>query len=146
MDKLFMVILGILIALFGKARIDAYTSKKQAEKATSENLKTKTEAEAVKSSLSVESKLKDVLKEQFSVFNTPFSEAVPSESSKESVSEVSEEKEYDDTILRVHADGQVEEVKVPNTPVIEVSQVKLSENAKEEAMKQLERARRLRNL
>lgn len=59
MEKLFLIVLGILALLFGKAKYDLAKAKKEKTQAISVNLKTTTEHESEKATTVLASKLKE---------------------------------------------------------------------------------------
>ena len=59
MEKLFLIVLGILALLFGKAKFDLAKAKKEKTQAISVSLKTTTEHESEKATTVLASKLKE---------------------------------------------------------------------------------------
>ena len=59
MEKLFLIVLGILALLFGKAKFDLAKAKKEKTKAISVSLKTTTEHESEKATTILASKLRE---------------------------------------------------------------------------------------
>ena len=140
MEKLFLIVLGILALLFGKAKFDLAKAKKEKTKAISVSLKTTTEHESEKATTVLASKLKESTQSiQQQKTSAPLEGA---------------ECSIDETIKTTDESVSVEEQtsKAPPIPTftnINVSiksEEKIEPQHQEQVLSQLERIRKMRGL
>lgn len=140
MEKLFLIVLGILALLFGKAKYDLAKAKKEKTQAISVSLKTTTEHESEKATTVLASKLKESTQSiQQQKTSAPLEGA---------------ECSIDETIKTTDESVSVEEQtsKAPPIPTftnINVSiksEEKIEPQHQEQVLSQLERIRKMRGL
>ena len=140
MEKLFLIVLGILALLFGKAKYDLAKAKKEKTQAISVSLKTTTEHESEKATTILASKLKESTQSiQQQKTSAPLEGA---------------ECSIDETIKTTDESVSVEEQtsKAPPIPTftnINVSiksEEKIEPQPQEQVLSQLERIRKMRGL
>ena len=140
MEKLFLIVLGILALLFGKAKYDLAKAKKEKTQAISVSLKTTTEHESEKATTILASKLKESTQSiQQQKTSAPLEGA---------------ECSIDETIKTTDESVSVEEQtsKAPPIPTftnINVSiqsEKKIEPQHQEQVLSQLERIRKMRGL
>ncbi|MDD7256201.1 hypothetical protein [Bullifex porci] len=140
MEKLFLIVLGILALLFGKAKYDLAKAKKEKTQAISVSLKTTTEHESEKATTVLASKLKESTQSiQQQKTSAPLEGA---------------ECSIDETIKTTDESVSVEEQtsKAPPIPTftnINVSiksEEKIEPQHQEQILSQLERIRKMRGL
>lgn len=140
MEKLFLIVLGILALLFGKAKYDLAKAKKEKTQAISVSLKTTTEHESEKATTILASKLKESTQSiQQQKTSAPLEGA---------------ECSIDETIKTTDESVSVEEQtsKAPPIPTftnINVSiksEEKIEPQHQEQVLSQLERIRKMRGL
>ena len=140
MEKLFLIVLGILALLFGKAKYDLAKAKKEKTQAISVSLKTTTEHESGKATTVLASKLKESTQSiQQQKTSAPLEGA---------------ECSIDETIKTTDESVSVEEQtsKAPPIPTftnINVSiksEEKIEPQHQEQVLSQLERIRKMRGL
>lgn len=140
MEKLFLIVLGILALLFGKAKYDLAKAKKEKTQAISVSLKTTTEHESEKATTILASKLKEST-QSIQQLKT----SAPLEGAECSI---------DETIKTTDESVSVEEQtsKAPPIPTftnINVSiksEEKIEPQHQEQVLSQLERIRKMRGL
>lgn len=140
MEKLFLIVLGILALLFGKAKYDLAKAKKEKTQAISVNLKTTTEHESEKATTVLASKLKESTQSiQQQKTSAPLEGA---------------ECSIDETIKTTDENVSVEEQtsKAPPIPTLKSinvsiqSEEKIEPQHQEQVLSQLERIRKMRGL
>lgn len=139
MEKLFLIVLGILAILFGKAKYDVAKAKKEKTEAISENLKTTTEHESEKATINFTSKLKESTQSiQQQTTSTPLEDA---------------ECSIDETIKADESVSVEEQTStappIPTFKSINVSiksEEKIEPQIQEQVLSQLERIRKMRGL
>ena len=140
MEKLFLIVLGILALLFGKAKYDLAKAKKEKTQAISVSLKTTTEHESEKATTILASKLKESTQSiQQQKTSAPLEGA---------------ECSIDETIKTTDENVSVEEQtsKAPPIPTFKSinvsikSEEKIEPQIQEQVLSQLERIRKMRGL
>lgn len=140
MEKLFLIVLGILALLFGKAKYDLAKAKKEKTQAISVSLKTTTEHESEKATTILASKLKESTQSiQQQKTSAPLEGA---------------ECSIDETIKTTDENVSVEEQtsKAPPIPTLKSinvsiqSEEKIEPQHQEQVLSQLERIRKMRGL
>lgn len=139
MEKLFLIVLGILALLFGKAKYDLAKAKKEKTQAISVSLKTTTEHESEKATTVLASKLKESTQ---SIQQQKTS--APLEGAECSIDETIK------TDKSVSVEGQTSKAPpIPTFTNINVSiqsEEKIEPQHQEQVLSQLERIRKMRGL
>lgn len=136
MEKLFLIVLGILAILFGKAKYDVAKAKKEKTKAISVSLKTTTEHESEKATINFTSKLKESTQSiQQQTTSTPLEDAecsIDETINKEKSDSIERQPPLASTFKSISVDIKTEE--------------KIEPQVKEQVLSQLERIRKMRGL
>ena len=125
MEKFFLILLGIFIFFFGKAKYDLSKAKKDLSKATSEVIKSSTEHESEKTVLAF----------------------------KQTITKATQEAQHVTPLCAESPLVDTQDDKIPSPPIfksVNTSEIKkeeqLTNESKEEVLLQLERLRKLRGL